>query len=466
MNIRKNKLYLLPVFFIIIFLIATKVTKQNGASYIAPTFEPYAQPGHLNLHSNVDETAKVLIGSDQGSYIAYAQHLLKYGDMTAPESHYWGPGMAWINAAIIFVLNGERFILAHLVLSVFLWALFAYIFFLTLSDRWSVALRMFFALAFWASNQAHFWNFREDGVMSSESKSLPLFFTGLAFLILGIKNPKKYFFVLAGLFLGMAAYIRHFFDLSLYFIFIPILLLLAARNLKIEKLPFSWRWPNLVSKHLFYNLFIASSVFFMTTFPWKLRNLHESKIFSIVASVETATWSTWSTSHLWKETSKVPEWGYAMNTACVVDPVTCKKLNEPGYPLDLKELKKLTRLTYLNNPIAWYSHRLSNFRNFWTGYATKSLVPDAIEGLIYLGCGLGFFILYLKRNKISSQLGRQILPWIWFGFILQNAAVFTFIHLETRYSLPLRMFFYFLFIWMLSEYFGPKKNNAPCASND
>ena len=105
--------------------------------------------------------------------------------------------------------------------------------------------------------------------------------------------------------------------------------------------------------------------------------------------------------------------------------------------------KSLTFTTFLHQPFKWYRYRLGYLDRLWFDAHYDVLLRSdpwlLIEGFGVLCAGVGAIGISVVRG-FKGDLMCQRLALLFAGFVGFNLLVFTFLHFEGRYSLPLRIF--------------------------
>ncbi len=107
----------------------------------------------------------------------------------------------------------------------------------------------------------------------------------------------------------------------------------------------------------------------------------------------------------------------------------------------------------LLHPFGVAKVKLDNFSFLWWGRSWSQLWSQPLiflEDAVLLLLSLGGLVL-LAKNTAQQCTWPLILMSVAAGFfVLANIALFTFLHFEWRFSLPLRCGGFFLILWVLS----------------
>jgi hypothetical protein len=223
-------------------------------------------------------------------------------------------------------------------------------------------------------------------------------------------------------------------------------------------------------------------VAWLVLLPWKLvLQINQSP------SDWTATNQVWAAQ--WR--NDLPSFLVGLNTPCVLERNICEQLMpfqysdtwaEPKLGSDF--YKRLSVATFVSSPLAWYGEKAKVFRYLWfdaQGFfwvdakdIDKDLTPWKvimyIQSLVMVVMCIGLAVtsgVRLGRNFIrcSPLLENNGLYVLFLSFFGCNLVVFTFLHYEARYSIPLKWVTYLVFVFLLKDAMQKKdlrlsRNNA------
>jgi len=309
------------------------------------------------------------------------------------------------------------------------------------------------------------WSFRE-GYLLSEPGTLVLFLFAWFYLVKAIEQRDRNSLIWAGLFLAGTAYFRAMcavlVELTLYsaigFLGLVTLLLLVLQKLYAPKSP-KFESHLEAFKTALAGAAILFGVYFAATMPWKAYNFARVKAFAMGPNAKTAYDTQWAID------SEVPEFAHTDNSACHSDPAFCQ-VYRAGLPGTAAYAKPLTFFVFFTRPVQWLTFKIANFHWFWTGVSATfdRTAPLAWlfaqgEGVLYLVLAFLAFRRLKQRSKKFSAL-TEVGLWVWSAaFVLAHVAVFTIAHYESRYGWFLRMYFFwvFLYVYYRTSFDGKKK---------
>ena len=216
-----------------------------------------------------------------------------------------------------------------------------------------------------------------------------------------------------------------------------------------------------------FKLAYVFSVVWLLLLPWKIFYIDgNSKNFSW-----TATDQAWSAQ--WRDDYPSDTFLVGINTACLVEKVLCDQLskfqpfgNSPSGnwsppELGAKFYKNLSLVTFFNNPVSWYNYKLGVLNSLWFDGVkfinNDNILSYILSLLILIFCILSPIIIYiiLMKNKNFNNIGG--IYFLYIIFLVGNLIVFTFIHYEPRYSIPLKWISLLLFIYMAINFINLKR---------
>jgi hypothetical protein len=419
-------------------------------------------PSGLRYGSSAADVLRTYGPADPGSFVRYAHYLLSRDAWDLGTTGCWPPGMGWINAAL-FTLSGETaFPGKTMALSVVLWGAALYAVFRALAVPRHPAARFLVVNSIWA-----FSSFRYGLLITaslySESKALPLFVLGMAWLVSALRARSVAGYVASALALAAAAYVRAVFD-SMTVVAFGLVAALALGRTAAAVLrargragrPWtagewlaSLRQPRLAAER--HGLKLAAVVLGATLVvlaPWKLRNLAVLGDFTLRSCPNDFS-DAWSYAP--------PPYQLGGDAACVARPDICAAVNARAETLPSHVAGRLVLLAIATAPRAYFAHKLAHLPDLWVGTPWHQLGTRnrafLVEGLVSLGAGMVGLAWALR--DLGRGGARALFSAVVLGVFLQQAVIFTLMHYEYRYSAPLRLFCYFLPWWTASLPAGP-----------
>jgi hypothetical protein len=257
----------------------------------------------------------------------------------------------------------------------------------------------------------------------------------------------------------MAAHIRAVFDATIV-ISCAVVALIALGHLATTALVHRLRTPRPWSGNALWQFVIqpthetdrralkVATIVFVTAFvlivPWKLRNLVVLGQFSLRAcdGAYVAYWSY-----------DMPPAAISGDSGCVANPDLCAIVNAQIASLTPDLGRRLTLFAIVFSPRAYFANKLRHVPEFWVGTPWHLLGSRnrgfLLEGSISLLAGM-LALWWAVRGAFRMRGSRAIFSAFFLGFCLQNVLVFTLLHYEYRYSLPIRLFFFYAPWWMAS----------------
>jgi hypothetical protein len=160
--------------------------------------------------------------------------------------------------------------------------------------------------------------------------------------------------------------------------------------------------------------------------------------------------------------NELPSFLVSLNTPCMVEKDICEQLMPFQYSdiwaspkLGSDFYKRLSIVTFVSHPLLWYGEKAKWFEHFWFDdyeimqKKTVSKLTRAMQSVGYMqSVGVLLIILYLAllavarcANNISHHmplLKNNGYHFLFLIFVTYNVMVFTFVHFEARYSIPVK----------------------------
>jgi hypothetical protein len=178
--------------------------------------------------------------------------------------------------------------------------------------------------------------------------------------------------------------------------------------------------------------------------PWKVRNLAVLGDFSLrVCEGDYAKY--WS--------YDMPRYLIAGDSGCLANPDLCAILNTRIASLTADLGRRLTLFAIVFSPRAYFAEKLKHFPEFWVGTPWGQIGSRnnafLLEGSISLLAGT-IGLVWALRNAFRRRGPITLFAGFFLGFVLANLLIFSVLHFEYRYSVPIRLFFFFSPWWMAS----------------
>ena len=415
-------------------------------------------PSGLRYGSSAEDVIGKYGLADPGSFVLYGRYLLSQDPWKTSSTGCWPPGMGFINAALFAMFGDHAYLLKTMILSVLLWGAALYSVFRTISRPRNALTRFVIVNSIWVFSSFRYWLLITASIYS-ESKALPLFVIGVAFLVRGLQTGKSWHYVASGVALALAAYVRAVFDAMIMIAFTVIGVIALGRLATAylaERLrdsgPLSLRgFRRFVTQPRFegeHQALKVAGVVLVTALilivPWKVRNVAALGAFSLrVCEGDSALY--WS--------YDMPSYLISGDAACRANPDLCAILNTRITSVTPELGRRLVLFAIVSSPRAYFANKLRHFPEFWVGTPWSQLGSRnnafLVEGSISLLAGT-VALVWALRNAFRMRGPLTIFSGFFLGFVLQNLLVFSVLHYEYRYSAPIRLFFWFSPWWMAS----------------
>jgi hypothetical protein len=385
--------------------------------------------------------------SDVGHYLQAGTELSELREIHGGYRRFWTLGMPMVVALVLLLGGASHFPLAMVLAAILAWGLALGIGASHLSPRGRPVVGLLCASTLWLSPDLRDWVFGAGAILS-DGMGAAWFLAGVASMLAALKEPKLQRFVAAGLLLGVAANFRYQTLMLTRPVLLAMLLavlgLLWLRGYRAGGL---WRvvrrgpgvardadaaWLEAALR----GMVAAVAALALTLIPWTAYKL---------ALDGTANWYNGSDrlkyGRMWTPDEQQASWAHAANAQCHADPELCRDLNAAWDESTFPKLKRLALLTTLEHPIDVASYKLEGFSWLWWDRSWAGLADDwtsLIEGAALLSAGLvGLLLFCWGAWRRRSPAGWVVLVGLAMT-LGHQVAMFTFLHFEWRYSLPLR----------------------------
>lgn len=438
----------------------------NLISYDGNGYYIVAHGQILGVNSNPREIISLILGGDSTYQLKFAIDYINNGEIGDWVLNLWPPGLPVLNIIFIELFGSHYYLLKALIFSTFIYTSASYIAYRCLRNRGQEYLIIIFISMIQLSESVKNSILNNLLFISSDFYCFCILLALVPILLRGvIKGISD--LICISILVALLAYFR-----SYYFLIIQMSTLLVLTMAII---------------------FIIYSYFFGTGYT--IFDLNKNTLFKRIASIFLITWLLllpWIIllkielkPFLWTATDQVwaaqwrldtPSFLAGINTPCLVEKDLCIKL----MPFQLKDTwatpvlgsnfyKKLSLSTFISNPIIWYKEKLNFFYVFW--YEGRHLVDlNSIDKFIQYFSSVAILIMciYLPIYGIYSILKKyrygnlifnkdEAILFILFIFLSFNIIIFTFSHFESRYSLPLKLCVYVIFVYKVGSYFKSSK---------
>jgi len=414
--------------------------------------------------------------ADVGSYIRGAQYFLEHGRFYASTINLWPPGQTYL-AALIIRFTGEGYYPAKiLALNAVLWWLAVMMVFESLRAIPYGTVRVILSIVPFFFENIRSWIFGY-GVLGSESFAHPLFIISVCLFLQWSRTSTVRSIVAMAFAMAALAYLRGYFEM-LGNVMILVITMLAVLQLSVAVLRATItdgegilqasagvvRRPRTHLTPRMQTALVAALVFFLLLLPWRLYNVERGNTLSWIHA--NYYWSA-----IWKPDSSANRLyvNLGINIPCHVDPKTCEALQQSEVLRNDKQFaqtffKRLTVVTFLTHPVSWYMHRAKYFHVFWFGSTWEALFSKHkwrfAEGTLLLAAAVFSVVAGIAAAR-RTNAKRLRLFLIYIGtFALFNLVLFTFLHLQYRYSIFIRLFCAYLPVWIWACCLSAKGKDA------
>jgi len=406
-------------------------------------------------YATVDEIRKSCGGGDCGGYIQYADELVKKKSLNIIQSNFWPPGMPLLILGVN-VFGRDNYILKMLISSIMLWSIALYALHKSVEIS-NFSLTMLLTSGIFLLPSIRYASFGW-GVIYSESKFLPIFLTTLALAIIALRQKKMYFMVLSASAMLFATSFRAVNDAYAHVVFMPMFLvlfgiwLIGIRKLSLRfRIPFLCKFLRLkgdikkttlvrvtMNFAIYHKLFNYVLLFALTYFGGV--HFYKNYVYQTKGVYEVVAGKALSyTIHWVPPSSMLPLW-MPNNSACVVNPQVCEAINK-GIIRDPGLQTGLSFFTMISQFPAWLTYRTKHFENFfgWHGFNFEMVFLT----LFFLG--QLWFVFFVRSRNIADLFMKLFFIF----FFLMMSINLLFIHYESRFSLPFKLFHFMYFLYIM-----------------
>lgn len=414
----------------------------------------------LAISASAEEFIRQFPDGDISYQLKFALDYIHDGSIADWVLNLWPPGMPALYILILKLSGPGHFPLKIVTLSTLFYALASYLIYLSLArGRFSPTALVACAIPL-ACMTFQETIFLEFNLFSSDFYCFTLL--GILLSLLFKEVGKSLWRPVAiAILLAALAYFRSF-----YFIFIKLLTFgsVSALAAWITCAVVNCGWRATITKVVQSKLLASVGMVLVSTWvlllPWKAFLVLSERTFEW-----TATDQVWAAQ--WR--NDLPPFFAGINTPCILEKEICEQLmpfqhadawTTPKLGSDF--YKRLSLATFISSPLKWYTEKVKIFHSFWfDGYKFKRSLPVSrllqyvqSAGLLVLCIvlvlvSLGCLIRNLSHHRpITEGNGLYILFLAFFSY---NFLVFTFVHYEPRYSIPLKWVTYLFFIFLLRD---------------
>ena len=447
-------------------LVFVKVFYSDGQGFFIPM-----ATGGLYLSATANEFVERFNPSDTATQLGWALDYLKNPQLAGNFAiDFWPPGMPFFYLIVLKFTGASYFVLKMAILGAFLYGLSGISLYIIFTQFFRGAFSKFaigglFLVPFFYSSFSGplFYGL---GIFSSDFYCFCFLTIFFSLLLKNKENYSNIFYI--AIILAVLIYIRSFYYILFEF-YIKTIIIIAIiyaflnfyKYKKIKSIYSIYKNP------FFKNSLLLIAIIYLLVAPWKIFYLNKNnRDFSW-----TATEQVWA-AH-WRNDYPADTFLIGINTSCLVNKPLCEKLFvfqspdtwTPSY-LGSNFYKNLTLTTYLSNPIAWYREKLRVFDSFWFDGIRLSLVPFNLSSFfsfiiiitVLILFAISLYIIFYRKLILNDPSIFNIKPYIFYAvFTLQNIMVFTFVHYEPRYSVPLKWVTLMMAIFLLASFLNSRR---------
>lgn len=414
----------------------------------------------LTLAATAEDFIQQFPNYDISHQLKFAVDYVRDGSVADWVLNLWPPGMPVLYSLILQLSGSDHFPLKIITLSALLYSLASYFVYRSIAPvRFSptALLASIFPLVY-----ASFKNsiILDMGLFSSDFFCFALLAILLSLLF---RVEDRSFIRLAQMAIIFAAlaYFRSF-----YFIFIKLLTVVSLFFLVTWAVYAAsnrgWRATiqNFVQCKAATTVGMVLLLTWVLLLPWKVYLEVNEKNFEW-----TVTDQVWAAQ--WR--NDLPPFLVGMNTPCILENDICEQLMPFQYPdtwatpkLGSDFYKRLSIATFVSSPIKWYGEKTKVFNNLWFDEKKlnrKMTAPQLLQYMVSAGLLVTCFYLafltvvrsvynVLRHRSLIKNNGLYLLFTF---FCLYNLLVFTFVHYEPRYSIPLKWVTYLFLLFVLKD---------------
>lgn len=411
--------------------------------------------GLVTLTLTPERLVEILGFADAGSYLQGAQNLIASGRIT-PEwawvLNLWPPGMVWLDAVVLYA-SPLPFGTSIALISALVWSLALAILAWPFLRSPRAALVVFAAeLAILSTSPFQSWML-DEWFLYADGLAVATFLIGLGILVNRVRTlGSRQVWIRDGVFAGTAfaamVYLRASYQLIPW--------MLAAIGVLLVVLILARRRRGAHTEHLMRQfIFIAAAVgsVVLLLAPYMVYSISTKNTVQLVQTEDLVY------QHVWEQPGQdnVPQWMVdgGSSLGCDLDRVTCDLVHEridSGDPMAPQELRDRLIGAVLANPgefvinrvhyvvSQWFADELQSYSHVPGDYASgavshamsKNLNPP--QNLLYLG----LLVVAVGASVVLVRRGNWILLII-AGSALALLAPFSFVHVEVRYLIPIKL---------------------------
>jgi hypothetical protein len=377
---------------------------------------------------------------DPRTFIGTALQIVEDGWITSKNQwvfNLWPPGFILLESLIIKIFGPEVPII--FVLQILVSALFSIVltlFYKLIYINYSKYIAFSLPLVIFIFPVSRAFLLEPLGISFGESFSIGFFLLFVLLVVFSHINNSLKEALLAGLFLGLAAYFRSSFGAILISIsFFGLLIIFIFYLFKI------WKKREVFEKNIVIRIAVIIFAAFIISLPWKIYKTSNENMRTSVLIFKTLVKTN--------ATLKEEKAGWVMhgrgNMMCLVDESTCSNKNN--------DVLLLAR-TFILNPIKWYSIRAEVIGDYWFSNTeeimTRPMSKPTFESkfingiILFMLIALVFLTIKIKKDNIII-----LLTWINISLFSVYLAVFTVVHYEVRYFYFPKIYIIFMFLLMM-----------------
>lgn len=450
------------VFFVLVpaLLFSMLVQMGEGGAYLI------FQGKQLALAATAEDYLRLFPDGDISYQLKFAVDYVRDGSIAAWVLNLWPPGMPGLYILILKLSGLGSFPLKIITLATLFYSLASCLVYRSLArGQFSPSLLVICTLPLMCLT---FQNsiFLQINLFSSDFYCFALLAILLSLIFKDGAKPVRRLTLMA-IVLAALAYFRSF-----YFIFIKLLTVGSLFTLVAWGLwtmaSRGWRATikGVVQSKAVASVGVVLLLTWVFLLPWMVILKIEGKPFEW-----TVTDQAWAGQ--WR--NDLPPFLVGMNTPCILEKDICDQLMPFQYQdiwatpkLGSDFYKRLSIATFVSSPLKWYREKAKWFDHFWFDdyeiYQKKpaSQLTRYIQSVGYLQSAgllavcLGLALLAVVRFVRNVSRRRPLLEdnglyFLFLIFCIYNVMVFTFVHFEPRYSVPLKWVTYLFSMFLLKD---------------
>lgn len=437
----------------------------NLINYASNEFYIVAHGQILAVDSSPEKIISLILGGDSTYQLKFAVDYINNGEIGWWILNLWPPGLPILNVIFIKLFGTDYYLLKALIFSAFIYTLATYVAYRCLKIRGQEYLIIFFLLIIQLSESVRNSIFNNFFFISSDFYCFCILLALVPILLRGLIKDIRGLISISML-VALLAYFRSYYfliiQMSTIMVFAVVILFIVRSYFFCNRAAILNLIKNTLSRRIG-SIFI---IIWLLLLPWIVILKIEHKPF-----LWTVTEQAWSAQ--WR--LDLPGFLAGMNTPCLIEKELCTNL----MTFQLKDTwatpvlgssfyKKLSLSTFISNPVVWYKEKLNFFHVFWFEGSHLNDINSLYKFIQYFALvvilimciyfSIYWIYSYFKnlRNGNIILNKDETLGFILFLFLIFNIIIFTFVHFESRYSLPLKLCFYLIFIFKLINYLKNK----------